>query len=240
MGSISWSAALVHLHRNKEVLESFLMLLYAFWVFLRCFGVFSDAFRVILEWFWVVLGAFCILFLFPRASFPIPLDSRPVSSASCCFFVYLCSFVSVCVFSVLFLLFPSCSPLISSCLLFFLQSFMIKRNRNYEAPPLCLSDEDNLEPVTIRTDIDFACRKGSTAWWKVRWERLLIGSFFPLADPGLWMKWQRHHRCCFMLYQGIFSFSLILRALFLFTRPGLAAFIGTLVYGDAFGPFPMP
>ena len=30
MGSISWSAALVHLHRNKEVLESFLMLLYAF------------------------------------------------------------------------------------------------------------------------------------------------------------------------------------------------------------------
>jgi len=138
--------------------------------------------------------------------------------------VYLCSFVSVCVFSVLFLLFPSCSPLISSCLLFFLQSFMIKRNRNYEAPPLCLSDEDNLEPVTIMIKLDFACRKGSTVWWKVRWERLLIGSFFPLADPGLWMKWQRHHRCCFMLYQGIFSFSLILRALFLFTRPGFGCF----------------
>jgi len=113
----------------------------------------------------VILGRFeCFLcpFLFPRASFPIPLDSRPVSSSSCCFFVYLCSFLSVCVFSVLFLLFPSCSPLISSCLLFFPQSFMIKRNKNYAASPLCLSDEDNLEPVTIQKHIDFACRKGST------------------------------------------------------------------------------
>ena len=44
------------------------------------------------------------------------------------------------------------------------QSFMIKRNKNYEASPLCLSDEDNLEPVTILSIVDFACRKGSTAW----------------------------------------------------------------------------
>ena len=42
-----------------------------------------------------------------------------------------------------------------------------------------------------------------------------------------------------MLYQGIFVFPLILRALFLFTRPGLAAFKRILVYGDAYRPFPI-
>ena len=38
---------------------------------------------------------------------------------------------------------------------------------------------------------------------------------------------------------GNFLFFVDIRALFLFTRPGLAAFIRILVYGDAFGPFPI-
>ena len=138
-----------------------------------------------------------------------------------CFLCPFCWFRLFCVFSVFFVYVPGCFSRFPCSFPVFCsrsQSFMIKRNKNYEASPLCLSDEDNLEPVTILEDKDFACRKGSTVWWKVRWERLLIG--FPLADPGLWMKWQRHHRCCFMLYQGISLFPLILRALFLFTRPG--------------------
>ena len=76
----------------------------------------------------------------------------------------LCSF---CVFPCSLCMFLSVSlisPVASSCFVLALSPFMIKRNKNYEASPLCLSDEDNLEPVTISKDIDFACRKGSTAW----------------------------------------------------------------------------
>ena len=59
------------------------------------------------------------------------------------------SFVCFECFSYMFLLFLPFLPRVSWCFVLALSPFMIKRNKNYEASPLCLSDEDNLEPVTI-------------------------------------------------------------------------------------------
>ena len=81
-----------------------------------------------------------------------------------CFLLILGSFVYFWSFSYMFLLFLPFLPRVSWCFVLALSPFMIKRNKNYEASPLCLSDEDNLEPVTIFKQIDFACRKGSTVW----------------------------------------------------------------------------